>query len=255
MKETGKYTPKYFRDNHPKKKNSKSSWLVRVFYRKVSFYFTTLAYKCGLTANMVSFIGLLMGFVAAGLFLIPNKTCNIFGGIICILWVISDCVDGNLARLVAKQPYGEFIDACGSYTIVAFLLPAVGMAAFRDGNSILLINDPWIIFFGALGGLSDCMARLYFQKYKNEKMIIEGHIESISILEESEDQVNKLYQIYTRLSKEIGLTGLFIPFLIAATIMGWLDLFVIFYFLFYFANYMATLILLVKITGCLKKTE
>lgn len=252
MKETGKFTPKFFRDNHPPKKNAKDSWLIRVFYRKASFYFSTLAYKLGLTANMVSFLGLLLGFVAAGMFLIPDKTCNILGGILCALWVILDCVDGNLARFVAKQPYGEFIDACGSYTILAFILPCIGFAAFRDGNSILLINNPWIILIGAFGGLSDCLARLYFQKYKNEKMIQEGHIETIRVLEDNDNQVNKLYQIYTKVNKEVGLIGLFIPFLIAATILGCLDIFVIFYFLFYMANYIGSTAMLIKITGCLK---
>lgn len=252
MKETGKYTPKYFRDNHPPKKNKQSSWLVRNFYRKISFYATTIAYKCDLNANRVSFIGLLLAFVAAGLFVIPNKWCNIWAVIFCFFWMICDCVDGNLARSVGKQPYGEFIDACGSYTLVSLLLPAVGLAAFRDGNSIFIINNPWIILLGAFGGLGDCMTRLYFQKYKNEKMILEGRIEDIKS-GEGNGQVNRLYNLYMRLSKEIGLTGILIPFLFVSVIMGWLDIFVIFYFLFYGLNYFATIIMLIRITGCLKR--
>ena len=252
MRDSEQYTAKYFRDNHPVKKNKKSSWLVRVCYRKLSFYATAFAYKIGLYANMVSFIGLIMAFVAAGLFIIPNKVCNIIAVGVCFVWIIGDCVDGNLARLVEKQPYGEFIDACGSYTLVAFILPAIGLAAYRTGNSVLLHNSAWIVFLGGIAGLCDCMARLYFQKYKNEKMIMEG-IKNEQSAVAGDEGINRLYGIYMRLSKEIGLTGLFVPFLLVSVLFGWLDVFTIFYFLFYGLNFASTVVLLIKITGCLKK--
>lgn len=248
-----KYTAKYFRDNHPAKKNKKSSWLVRNFYRKISFYVTAIANRLGLYANLVSFIGLILAFIAAGLLIVPNKVCNIVSVIACFLWMICDCVDGNLARLVAKQKYGEFIDACGSYTLVALLLPAAGFAAYQPGNSYLMSGNPWVILLGAISGLSDCMTRLYYQKYKNEKMILEGRIENVRTTSNENSKENKLYNIYMRLSKEIGLTGLLIPFLLISVILGWLDIFTIFYLLFYGFNFIVTFIMLIMMTGCLRK--
>lgn len=246
-----RYTPRYFKDNLPATKNSKSSFLVRHFYRKISFYVSSLAYMMGLTANRVSFIGVIIAFVAAGLYLFPVKGIQLLGGIMTALWLVSDCVDGNLARCVGKQPYGEFIDAVGSYTIVALILPAVGFAAYNNG-SVFLNGNPSVVLLGALGGLADTMARLYYQKYSNERRIVEGENKQETKVQ-SESKIAKLNSIYMRLSKEIGISGLMIPFLIAATIFNWLDIFVVFYFLFYVANYFAAFAILLKNTGCLKK--
>lgn len=245
-----KYTPRYFRENLPAAKNSKSSFLVRHFYRKVSFYFSSLAYMAGLTANQVSFLGTIIAFFAAGMYLFPAREVQILGGVMTAIWLVSDCVDGNLARCVGKQPYGEFIDAVGSYTIVALILPAVGVAAY-NGGSIVLNYSPWVILLGAFGGLADALARLYYQKYLNEKQSVEGK-EKAENSKETEGKLAKLNAIYMRLSKEIGISGLMIPFLIIATFFRFLDVFVVFYFLFYGANYLAAFAVLLKNTGCLK---
>lgn len=246
-----KYTPQYFKDNLPVAKNSKSSFLVRHFYRKVSFYFSSLAYMAGLTANRVSFLGTIVAYMAAGLYLFPMKWVQILGGVMTAVWLVSDCVDGNLARCVGKQPYGEFIDAVGSYTIVALILPAVGFAAY-NGGSVFLNYNPWIILLGGLGGLLDALARLYYQKYSNERKVIEG-LEEKKNDGGNEGKMAKLNAIYMRLSKEIGISGLMIPFLIIATIFSLLDIFTFFYFCFYGANYLAAFIVLLKNTGCLRK--
>ena len=245
-----KYTAKYFRDNLPASKNSKSSFLVRHFYRKVSFYFSEWAYRAGLTANQVSFIGTILAYLAAAMFLVPNKYMQIAGAIVTGLWLVSDCVDGNLARCVGKQSYGEFIDACGSYTIVALILPTVSFAAY-DGGSLFLNNNPWIVLLGGLAGLFDALARLYYQKYTNEKNSIENS--NVDCIKSNNEKTGRLYSIYMRLSKEIGISGLMIPFLLIATIWNWLDIFVVFYFLFYGANYFAAFAVLLKKTECLKK--
>jgi hypothetical protein len=246
-----KYTPQYFKENLPATKNSKSSFLVRNFYRKISFYFSSLAYMIGFTANRVSFLGTLIAFLAAGLYLSPIKWVQVLGGVMTAVWLVSDCVDGNLARCVGKQPYGEFIDAVGSYTIVALILPTVGFAAY-NGNSVILNYNPWVVLLGGLGGIADTLARLYYQKYLNERKVIEGLEESKNNFG-NEGKMAKLNSIYMRLSKEIGISGLMIPFLIIATIFNWLDIFVVFYFLFYGVNYLAAFAILLKNTGCLKK--
>lgn len=245
-----KYTPRYFKENLPTVKNSKSSFLVRHFYRKVSFCFSSLAYMAGLTANRVSFLGTLIAYVAAGFYLFPFKVVQILGGIMTAVWLVSDCVDGNLARCVEKQPYGEFVDAVGSYTIVALILPAVGFAAY-NGGSVFLNYSPWVVLLGGLGGLADALARLYFQKYSNEKKDVKGLEKNIDV--SNEGNIAKLHAIHMRVSKEVGISGIMIPFLILATIFDWLDIFVVFYFLFYGANYIANFVVLLKNTGCLKK--
>ncbi len=245
-----RYSPKYFRDNLPEYKKKEASVAARFFYREASFYFSALFYKMGLTANRVSFLGTILAFAAAGLFLFPFTGCWIAGTVLCVLWMIMDCADGNLARGVAKQPYGAFIDACGSYTIVALVLPAVGFAAYNHG-SVFFNESPWIILIGALGGIADALARLYFQKFANEKMRRDGITDGS---EQPEDaKIWRMKEIYSRIQQEIGIPGLMLPFLLFASIFRFLDIFSIFYFLFYGANYLVSFAILIHKTKCLKK--
>lgn len=248
-----KYTTKYFRDNLPPEKKKKDSIIARFFLRPLSFLGASLACQLGLTANQVSFIGVLIAYLAAALLIIPNKICNIFGGIAIILWGISDCVDGNLARSVQKQPFGEFIDACGSYTIVALVLPAAGFAAYH-GQCAFLNYNPIVILMGALAGTADCLTRLYFQKYKNEEREL-----PLSDQSKKQDSVRnsiangRIYDIYSRIA--IELSGLFGPFLFFSIIFNFMDIFVAFYGLFYIMIYFVSFAVLLKKCQCLKKPE
>ena len=116
-----KYTIRFFKETLPEWKRKKDSFVLKLFFRPLSFVTSSIAANLNITANTVSYFSILLAIVACILFLIPNFICNIFGAIFVNLWILSDCTDGNLARSVKKQPFGDFADSASSYILIAFL--------------------------------------------------------------------------------------------------------------------------------------
>ena len=124
------YTAQFFRDNLPAWKRRKDPIMVKIFCRPVSFYISSFCANHGISANSVSIFSTFIGILACSMFLFGRWEFNIIGALLIFLWHILDCVDGNLARCVKAQPFGEFVDAESSYTLVAFLGVSLGMSVF-----------------------------------------------------------------------------------------------------------------------------
>lgn len=96
-----------------------------------------------------------------------SKGLCICGAVLFSVWSWLDCVDGNLARSVRKQPFGEFADSMSSYILVGLMGSAMGIAAYNFGGTLLKPGNAWIILLGALASSADSLMRLIYQKYKN----------------------------------------------------------------------------------------
>lgn len=227
-----KYTAKYFRDNIPEWKWKKETILGALFYRRVSFYTAAFLANHNVSANTVSYLSGLVGLIGSALFLLPYRSAHIIGAILFNIWIIMDCTDGNLARNVKKQPFGEFADGLGSYILVAFMGSMIGVAAYFEGGLLIDAGCPWIILLGALGSTSDTLMRLIYQKYKateielaNKKVI---EISKDERLDHSKDRGWKM-----RLETEFGIGGI-LPFLtLVLSIFGYLDIIVFYIFTYY----------------------
>lgn len=129
------YTAQFFRDNLPVWKRRKDSLPIKIFYRPVSFFTASFCANHGISANSVSVFSTFVGLIACVMFLFGRWELNIIGALLISLWLILDCTDGNLARCVKAQPFGEFVDSESSYTLVAFLGVSLGMSVFlRTGG-------------------------------------------------------------------------------------------------------------------------
>lgn len=98
-----KYTFKSIIDSLPKKKNSNSSWWVKLWVRKISFPFTYLFINLGFSSNAVSVLSIFITIAACICFAIPSVGCLVTAIILVNLWLILDCVDGNIARCKKKK--------------------------------------------------------------------------------------------------------------------------------------------------------
>lgn len=156
------YTPKYFKENLPEWKRKKDPILSRIFYRPVSFLFSSLFCHIGWTANMVSYFSALIAIIACVCFVFGAP---IAGAILINIWLILDCSDGNIARSVKKEHYGDFADAMSSYICVGLMFVCIGFNVYQTGGIIFYAESPWIILLGALAGSSDSLMRLIYQKY------------------------------------------------------------------------------------------
>lgn len=226
-----KYTPKYFYDAIPEWKRKKDSTCCRYIHRPISFVFTSIAANLGISANTISYISAIVALASCASFLFGNLYANIIAIFLYNLWVILDCVDGNLARTIRKQPFGEFADSISSYILVGFSGAAIGYAAYVEGGLLFESGNAWIIIIGAIGSSADTMMRLIFQKYKATelKMVKLGVMEPI---EDVHDDSTNYSNWKIRIESEFGL-GFIAIMLIPAMIFHALDVIVLYYILYY----------------------
>lgn len=227
-----KYTAKYFKDSLPAAKNRQSSVLGRLFHRPVSFWFASIAANLGITANAVSYFSVVVAIAASVLFIINNYACHIIGALLVIFWLILDGVDGNLARGVKKQPFGEFADAMGSYILVGLICNTIGFAAYFEGGLLIPAGCPYIILMGALASSADSLMRLIYQKYKSgeRELADQGVIKNSN---GSFKDVENARSLPARIEFELGIAGILQPAILLASIFHALDLIVIYCFCYY----------------------
>ena len=148
----------------PKKKNSKSSLWVKWIIRKLSFPFTFLFINLGFSAWGASVLSIFVALAGCAALCVDSALWRVVGVVVVELWLVMDCVDGNIARVKkTSSPMGGCIDAFSGYFITAFVFFSVGVAAcystrFAEHTGL------WV----AMGGLSSAfglLARLIHQKY------------------------------------------------------------------------------------------
>lgn len=228
------YSLKEITRSLPAKKNSKSSLWVKLIVRKLSFVFTYLFINIRCSAWGASIISVLVATVGSFCFAIDNSLFRIIGVILIELWLVLDCVDGNIARVKkTSSEMGEFIDALSGYYVTGFVYFFVGIAAAYTtklfGKYAFLM-----IILGGVSTIAGLLARIIHQKYTYSIMVInQANPQKHNNIPEQEVENKKSIQyIRSRLDKEIGISGMFMPFLIVALIFNLFDVFTIFYFAF-----------------------
>lgn len=215
----------------PEKKNSKSSLWVKLVVRKVSFFLTYLFINAGCSAWGASIISVLVALAGSVCFAVDNPVFRIIGVSLIEIWLVLDCVDGNIARVKKTcSEMGEFIDALSGYYVTGFVYFFVGIAAYYTTN-IFGHNAFILVVLGGVSTIAGLLARIIHQKYTYSIMVINqadltSHTE---IPEESVNNKNSIQYLRSRIDKEIGISGLFMPFLIVALVFDLFDLFTIFY--------------------------
>lgn len=146
----------------------------------------------GISANTVSYFSAVVAVVASGLFLFNSFITHILGAFLIKVWLLLDCVDGNLARGVKKQPFGGFADGISSYLLVGLSCTTIGVATYFEGGLLVQTGNPWVILMSALASSSDSLMRLVYQKYKNtERDLAEEGLEIIDLGETAEIWADK----------------------------------------------------------------
>lgn len=140
-------------------------WLY-YFARPFSWPLTWLCIVLGLSASAVTYISILAVITGTIFIISGNYILTIIGVLLFNLWIILDCVDGNIARYKKTfSKYGEFIDAVGGYFATTFLFSSLGIFAYKvpfDG-----IDPAYFLIAGFWATISSLFSRLLYQKYKN----------------------------------------------------------------------------------------
>ena len=208
-----------------------------------------------MTANMVSVLSWIVIFLAAALLCINNFWCMLTGVILTNFWLVLDCVDGNIARVKKVRTFmGDFYDAIAGYGPFSFTTVALGVAAYHTSFLMPEQYRVWLILIGAIGAVVNVYMRLIHQKYLNcyfaGKKIL-GELDEIT-LKDTEDKKSFAY-IREQIDKNIGVSGLFMPWLFIALFTNTFDIMLICYTFYYVLSFLAICVLYCRKASAFEK--
>lgn len=226
------YTSNHFKETMPEWKRKKDPWLMRYTYRPWSFHISAFCANNGISANTVSYIGVVIAFLACACFIPGTTAWQLTGAILFNVWCIGDCVDGNLARSVKKQPFGDFADSMSSYALVAFAGATMGYGVYLHGGVLFPAGQAWVVLVGAIGTTCDTFMRLVYQKYKaNERALQDQGV--LNVEYEARIDTNQSSSLRVKLEQDWGIGGYPCMLLIPATIFHAIDVMLIYFVLYY----------------------
>ena len=164
------------------------------------------------------------------------------------LWLVLDCVDGNIARVKKVKTFmGDFYDAVAGYGPFSFTTIGLGVAAYHTSFLVPVQYRHWLILVGAIGAVANIYMRLVHQKYLNcyfaGKKIL-GELDEITL----KDTENKRSFAYIReqIDKNFGVSGLFMPWLFVALFTNTFDIMLVCYVGYYLLSFLAICVLYCK---------
>ena len=232
--EKKKYTAKYFRESIPEWKRKKDPLIARLFYRRVSFYLSSYCANRGVSANSVSYFSIIIALLSCACYFIDNHNTHIIGAVLINLWLVLDCVDGNLARSVKKQPFGEFADASSSYFLISFIYVFMGYAIYNEGGVLFNSGDITIVMMVSIATVTDSFMRLLYNKYNQGEREYQQNYLGIEPQKESDEP--KIPSRMEQLNEALSIGGYYPVIILIATLLHSLDLFLVYIFMFNIAS-------------------
>lgn len=240
-----KYSPRFFWNDMPDWKKKKDPFICRLVYRPISFVVSSFVAEWGISANTVSYISAMEAVIACLFFCIDFKLSRLMGAILVNVWLVLDCVDGNLARSVKREKYGDFADATSSYILVGILCTSMGISAYYTGGIVIPKHSIFIVLIGAFASSSDSLMRLVYQKYKNVSL---SNTEEFEDINPEEGKGSGLMKRIKHIEETIGIGGILPLLILIATVFNALDIVVIYCFIIYGGMFIVSTLRLIKKT-------
>jgi phosphatidylglycerophosphate synthase len=116
-------------------------WAGLLYMRWISLRVTRLLVNSPITANGYTYLMILAGFGAGAALLIPGVAGAVLGALLIQVYLLLDCVDGELARWRRQTSItGVYLDRVGHYLCEAAFLVGLGFRAADlhfDGWTVL----------------------------------------------------------------------------------------------------------------------
>ncbi|MGP8322999.1 MAG: CDP-alcohol phosphatidyltransferase family protein [Methanosarcinaceae archaeon] len=126
--------------------NSKTEtmdWYSKTFYRNISIYITKLLLRTSVTANNVTLFTIVLGLAAGIMFSFGTYLHILAGALLLQLWLILDCVDGEIARYRGTAGIcGKYIESLDHCITEPFTVVCVGYGLYvlLDAVSIFVLG-------------------------------------------------------------------------------------------------------------------
>jgi phosphatidylglycerophosphate synthase len=118
---------------HPegiKDRRSGEHWAGRLYMRELSLRWTRHLVNTRISPNQLTYLMVLTGVLAGAALLIPGLTGALLGALLIQLYLLLDCVDGEVARWRRQTSItGVYLDRVGHYLAEAALLTGFGLRA------------------------------------------------------------------------------------------------------------------------------
>jgi phosphatidylglycerophosphate synthase len=203
----------------PKGAASSDSVWTQLVLRPLSIVVTAALLPLGVSANAVTYFGIVVCLAAAALMAAGDRAALIAGAALFNFFAVLDCVDGNVARVRGGSAYGPWVDALGGYVAYTAVLLAAGAAA-------------GVPLAGGVAAAANLLMRVAHQSFRNIRPGAAAAAPQRASLEK-------------RVSENLGITGLLMPAVLAGAIAGALRWVVLLYAAFYAASCAAVLVRLV----------
>ena len=112
-------------------------WTGDLYMRRVSPYVTRVLLPTGISANGVTWLMILSGWLAAPALLLPGLLGAILAVLCTQLQMMWDACDGEVARWRGtSSPMGIFLDKVGHYTVETLVALALGVRAAGGADEV-----------------------------------------------------------------------------------------------------------------------
>lgn len=220
-----KYTLAQVAASLPREKNAADSYWTRWVLRPLSNPVALLALRAGLGADAVSWLGALCAVAGGALFglgsyLDPRwaPACRWAGLALLFLFSVLDCADGSVARTLGKaNPYGPWTDAVAGY--IAYTAALLGLGFAAEGAAAAAGMGMRGLYAGAGGAAAaaNMLMRAAVQSRRTATLKAEG------VAGAAVPGTEK------RLSENLGITGILVPFYALCNAAGLLPVALAFY--------------------------
>ena len=249
-----RYSAKFFIFIMPDWKKKKDPLIAQVFYRPISFYLSSFCANRGISANSVSYFSMYVAILSCVCYFLHDHTCHIIGAFMVNIWLLLDCVDGNIARSVKSQPFGEFADAASSYLLISFIYISIGYAIYEEGGFFVSKGNVFILLLATFATVSDSFMRLLFHKYNAELSRVKGiypKVEGSNLLNHTKS--GEVPSFRERIGEALGIGGFLPVFILLFTFFRMADL--IIYFVFLYNVLKSSIVVAFTISGAIRQTK
>ena len=115
-------------------------WMGKLFFRRISPYFTREALRLGLSANQVTVIMIIFGLIGSWMFSLQGPIA-LLGFLGIQIYLLLDSVDGEVARYnKSESAIGIYLDRWGHYVVEGSIFIAFGFRASQgsmNGYAVL----------------------------------------------------------------------------------------------------------------------
>ncbi|MEE1942136.1 CDP-alcohol phosphatidyltransferase family protein [Streptomyces sp. TRM 70361] len=141
---------------HPagvKDRRSGEHWAGRLYMREISLRWTRHLVNTSITPNQLTHLMVVAGLAAGAVLLVPGLTGALLAALLIQLYLLLDCVDGEVARWRKQTSItGVYLDRVGHYLAEAALLVGFGVRAADVFRTEGATNWLWA-FLGTVAAL------------------------------------------------------------------------------------------------------